>query len=76
MATLASGKEHKWKKNNYSSLSFDWADRRNPGTGKCSVKIGDAATSYSVPQENLGIDKKKDGKLTNNTDKTITYTLS
>ena len=74
--TLKSGNAHSWKKNTYSELSFDWADVRNPGTGDCSVKLGDAATSYSVPQASLAITKSLAGKLTNNTDKTISYKLS
>lgn len=65
---------HPWKKHEYSRLSFDWADPHNPGNGKCSVKLGDRAHSYSVPQQNLAINGES-GSLTNNTDKTITYCL-
>ena len=73
--TLKVGASHPWKKNEYTKLSFDWADRKAPGTGTCSVKIGDAAQSYTVPQANLEIDNRE-GKLTNNTTATISYTLS
>ena len=75
MATLSAGSSHTWDKNQYSSLSFDWADPRNPGTGKVSVKVGDSITPYSVPRAGIAVDRKA-GKLTNNTDKTINYTLS
>ncbi len=75
MPSLAAGKTTTWDKNQYSRLSFDWAGPA--GSGTVSVKIGEgAATSYSVPQANLAIDRTQKGKLTNNTDKTINYTLS
>ena len=76
MATLTSGNSHNWDKNLYSKLEFDWADSKNPGEGTVSVIVGDAAAnSYSVPQANIAVDRKS-GKLTNNTSKTINYTLS
>lgn len=41
-----------------------------------SVIVGDDdAHSYDVPQANIAVDRKS-GKLTNNTTKTINYTLS
>jgi hypothetical protein len=77
-ASLKSGDRHTWKKGLYTKLAFDWADSTNPGgkDDKVSVIIDDAAADpYSVPQANIAVDKK-DGKLTNNTSKTINYTLS
>jgi hypothetical protein len=76
MPTLAQGKSHSWDRNNYSTLAVSWPDPTNPGTGKVSVRLGDdAATSYSVPRAGIAIQQKA-GKLTNNTDKTISYTLT
>lgn len=77
MADLKEGKSHKWEKNLYTTLAFDWADRKNPGgkDDKVNVSIGKDANEYPVPQANIAVDKK-DGKLTNNTSKTINYTLS
>lgn len=76
MSTLKSGDSSSWDKGQFTKLELAWADQTNPGTGKVSVKLGDgAATSYSVPQADIAIDKQA-GKLTNNTDKTIQYTLS
>lgn len=41
-----------------------------------SVKVGNAAaTSYAPPKADINVNQQA-GKLTNNTDKTITYTLS
>lgn len=74
--SLKSGYSHKWDKNLYTKLGFGWADSKNPGEGKVSVIVGDdAANSYPVPQANIAVDKMY-GKLTNNTSKTINYTLS
>jgi hypothetical protein len=71
--TLRAGTGHPWEASDqYEHLSFDWAGAEGKGT--CSVKIGDQATSYPVPQADIGVDKKA-GKLTNNTDKTISYKL-
>lgn len=76
MATLKSGDSHKWEENLYTKLEFNWADPKNPGEKTVSVIIGDGiAHSYSVPQANIAVGKKS-GKLTNNTTKTINYTLS
>ena len=76
MATLASNKSHSWEKNSHTKLEFSWPDPNKPGDGKVSVKLGDApAHSYSVPQADIAVDNKA-GKLTNNTTKTINYTLS
>ena len=76
MATLAQGSSHPWDKNKYSTLAVDWVDPVNPGTGSVSVKLGDdAAKSYSVPRAGIAVQNKA-GKLTNNTDKTINYTLT
>jgi hypothetical protein len=72
--TLKPGKTHPWKRGQYTSLSFDWANPREPGTSSCSVRIGEEAQSLTPPRSNLALDKKA-GALTNNTDKTITYTL-
>jgi hypothetical protein len=78
MATLNPNDPHPWMASDqFTKLSFKWADTNNPGTGTVSVIIGDAAaTSYDVPQVNIQLDAKKKGKLTNNTTKTIDYTLS
>ena len=75
MATLKAGASHPWKAaDKYTKLAFDWVS--TAGTGTVSVKIGDgAATSYPVPQANIAFNQEA-GKLTNNTDKTIEYTLS
>ncbi|HEV2913164.1 MAG TPA: hypothetical protein VGX92_07600 [Pyrinomonadaceae bacterium] len=75
MPTLSSNSNTTWDKNKVKSVSFDWADKRNPGTGKVSVKLGDAARSYDVPQTSVAVDNQA-GSLTNNTTKTISYTLS
>jgi hypothetical protein len=74
VATLASNASHSWAARSYSTLSFDWAG--TAGSGKVSVKLGDAAaTSYAPPKAGINVNQQA-GKLTNNTDKTITYTLS
>lgn len=70
--TLTAGNSHPWSARTFDHLSFDWVG--TVGSGTCSVKIGDVATSYSVPQADIPLDKKE-GKLTNNTDKTIKYKL-
>jgi rhizosphere induced protein len=71
--TLQAGKSHPWEASDrYDHLSFDWAG--GAGNGKVSVKIDDAATSYTVPQADIAVNKQA-GKLTNNTDKTISYKL-
>lgn len=78
MATLKSGDSHKWEKSLYTKLAFDWADPNHPGgrDEKVSVIVGDAAAhSYTVPQNDIAVHEKS-GKLTNNTKKTINYTLS
>jgi hypothetical protein len=73
--TLKPGAKHPWEKNDYSLLSFDWADPKHPGEGTCSVKIGEEpARSLTPPQHDLQVNKRA-GSLTNNTTKTITYTL-
>ncbi|WP_433936599.1 hypothetical protein AB3662_18155 [Sorangium cellulosum] len=73
--TLRPGAKHAWGKNEYAKLSFDWADKKNPGTGTCSVKIGEeAARSVAPPQVGINVDRKA-GSLTNNTDRTISYQL-
>lgn len=72
--TLKPNDSTSWDKNKYASLEVDWADSHNPGTGKVSVRLGDSAMSYAVPN-NVDVDNKS-GKLTNNTTKTISYTLS
>lgn len=76
-ASLPINASHKWeKKDKYTKLSFDWADPKNRGDGTVSVTIGDEPScSKSVPQANIDISNKS-GKITNNTDKTINYTLS
>lgn len=75
---LKSGDSHKWEKNSYNKLALSWADPKNPEKDSTvSVIIGDAAAKpYPVPQAGIAVDKKKSGKLTNNTGKTINYTLS
>jgi hypothetical protein len=74
--TLKSGDSHPWKKNLYTTLAFSWADATNPGDKKVTVTVGDVvAPPYTVPQSSIAVDKKS-GKLTNNTGKTINYTLS
>ncbi|MBU8898837.1 hypothetical protein KRR26_24815 [Corallococcus sp. M34] len=72
--TLAANASTSWEKNTSTSLSFDWADPRNPGTGSCSVRIGDSAQSLPPPREGIDLESKA-GKLTNNTTRTIRYTL-
>jgi hypothetical protein len=72
--TLKSNDSTSWDKNKYSTLEVEWADAHNPGTGKVSVKLGESAMSYAVPN-NVDVENKS-GKLTNNTTKTISYTLS
>lgn len=77
MGTLKSGTSHSWEANDgYSKLSLDWAGG-TAGTGTVSVKIpaSGGATSYNVPQTNIAVNQQS-GKLTNNTSKTIEYTLS
>lgn len=74
MPVLKPNKTHKWDKNKVNKLSFDWSGTEGEGT--VSVLIGDgAATSYTVPQTDIAVDRKK-GKLTNNTGGNIEYTLS
>lgn len=78
MATLEKNESHPWKsKDKFTKLSFSFADSKyQPGEKeKVSVKLGDRATSYTVPQTALDI-SGQDGKITNNTEKTINYTLS
>lgn len=74
MATLPKNASHSWAtKDNFTKLSFDWTGPA--GTGSVSVKLGDKAKSYTPPKADIDISKQS-GSLTNNTDKTITYTLS
>jgi rhizosphere induced protein len=70
--TLAMNKVHKWDRNQYTTLSIGWSGAA--GNGKCSVKLGDRAQSYNVPTQGIAIDNQA-GSLTNNTDKTISYSL-
>jgi hypothetical protein len=74
--TVAANQFTNWTdKDNFTKLSFDWVTPKNPGTGTVSVKIGDGvASSKSVPTANIAVNKSG-GKITNNTDKTISYTL-
>jgi hypothetical protein len=74
VGTLASGKSHLWDKNSFAKLEVSWAGPA--GTGSVSVKQDGAATSYNVPNNNIALVKAQAGKITNNTDKTISYTLS
>lgn len=70
--TLKAGSSHPWAARTFNHLSFDWAGVH--GNGKCSVKIDDTTTSYAVPQQDIQLNGEA-GKLTNNTDRTITYKL-
>jgi hypothetical protein len=74
--TLKPNEAHSWAKGTYGSLSFNWAGVPGDINDQVSVKQGDAAVSYTVPRQNIALDKSKDGKLTNNTIKTIAYTLT
>ncbi len=71
--TLKANEVHPWKKNTFSTLTFAWSG--TAGTGQVSVTIDGTAASYKVPQNALALAKKA-GKIVNNTDKTITYTLT
>lgn len=74
MSTLAVNASHSWvAKDKFTKLSFDWTG--TAGTGSVSVKLGDKAKPYTPPKADIDISKQA-GSLTNNTDKTITYTLS
>lgn len=70
--TLAPNKTHKWDKGAYKSLSFKWAGPAGEGT--CSVKIGEKAESLLPPKDGIDLNEQG-GSLTNNTTKTIQYTL-
>jgi hypothetical protein len=73
MPTLANNGRTTWDKNQYDKVAFEYSGVA--GTGKVSVKQGDAAESKDVPGS-VDLDRKKAGSLTNNTGKTIEYTLS
>jgi hypothetical protein len=73
MPTLAINKTTTWEKNKYASLEFSYPGPA--GSGTVSVKQDGIARSLAVPGT-TALEKSKDGSLTNNTDKTIDYTLS
>ena len=73
MPTLGTNKTTTWEKNKYASLEFSYPD--TPGSGTVSVKQDGIGRSLAVPGV-TALEKNKDGSLTNNTDKTINYTLS
>lgn len=76
MASLSVNKTHKWNKSDgFATLSLAWANPSDPGTGSVSVKIGDIISSQTVPQTDIAVNKEG-GKITNNTSKTINYTLA
>jgi hypothetical protein len=74
--TLKEGKSHDWvATDKYSTLALNWARGVQDGNGKVNVTIGKATTEYKVPQANIAVSQQA-GKMVNNTDKTIEYTLS
>lgn len=76
LGTLRPGESHPWTSSKFTRLSLRWATGVNGGDGTVGVQIGDAAeTWYIVPQDNIAVNGEA-GRLTNNTDKTISYTLT
>jgi hypothetical protein len=73
MPTLASNSRTTWEKNKHDKVEFKYSGAA--GTGKVSVKQEGAAESKDVPGH-VDLIRSQAGSLTNNTDKTIEYTLS
>ena len=73
MAQLPSNKRTTWDRNLYTSLAVKWAGAE--GVGSVSVKQEGAAVSHAPPHH-FPLEKDQGGSLTNNTSKTVDYTLS
>lgn len=74
---LIASKTTSWEADEkFNTLSFSWADPKNPGTGQVSVKIpkDGSASSQNVPKEKINVENQS-GSITNNTTKTINYKL-